>query len=106
MYSKEGVTQGDPLSMFMYAIGTLPLIRSLHDPGRWTQLWYADDASAGGTLSELRSWFDHRLYIPYPGLRTVHISKDFCKPSTLVLLTPFLCDVGTGWHLVKKGGLE
>ena len=58
LYSKEGVTQGDPLSMFMYAVGTLPLIRSLHDPGRWTQLWYADDASAGGTLSELRNWFD------------------------------------------------
>ena len=53
LYSKEGVIQGDPLSMFMYAIGTLPSIRSLHDPGRWTQLWYGDDASAGGTLSEL-----------------------------------------------------
>ena len=38
LYSKEDVTQGDPLSMFMYVIGTLPLIRSLRDPGRWTQL--------------------------------------------------------------------
>ena len=38
LYSKEGVTRGDPLSMFMYAIGTLPLIRSLNDPGQWTQL--------------------------------------------------------------------
>ena len=33
LYSKKGVTQGDPLSMFIYAIGTLPLIRSLNDPG-------------------------------------------------------------------------
>ena len=44
--------------MFMYAIGTLPLIHSLHDPGWWTQLWYADDASAGGTLAELHNWFN------------------------------------------------
>ena len=50
--------QGNPLSMFMYAIGTLPLIHSLRDPGRWTQLWYANDASAGGTLPELREWFN------------------------------------------------
>jgi len=58
LYNKEGVTQGDPLSMFMYAVGTLPLIRSLHNLGHWTQLWYADDASAGGTLLELRDWFN------------------------------------------------
>ena len=38
LYSKEGVTQGDALSMFMYVIGTLPLICSLRDPGQWTQL--------------------------------------------------------------------
>ena len=33
LYSKERVAQGDPLSIFMYAIGTLPLIHSLCDPG-------------------------------------------------------------------------
>ena len=57
LYSKEGVTQGDPLSMFMYAIGTLPLIRSLHNPSHWTQVWYADDASARGSLRDIRDWF-------------------------------------------------
>jgi len=42
----------------MYAIRTLPLICLLRDPGRWTQLWYVDDASASGTLSELHNWFN------------------------------------------------
>jgi len=58
LYSKEDVTQDDPLSMFMYVIGTLPLIHLLLDPGRWTQLWYADDASASETLLELCDWFN------------------------------------------------
>ena len=49
LFSREGITQGDPLSMFVYAIGTLPLIHSLEDTCRRTQLWYADDASAGGS---------------------------------------------------------
>ena len=62
----KGVTQGDPLSMFVYAIGTLLLIRSLSDPGQWTQLWYADDASAGGTLPELHNWFN-QLCLHGPG---------------------------------------
>ena len=55
LYNKEGATQGDPLSMFMYVIGTLPSMYSLHDPGRWTQLWHTGDASAGGTLPELHN---------------------------------------------------
>ena len=54
--SQEGTTQGDPLAMAMYAIGTLPLIRKLH--GDVTQVWYADDASAGGRTSDLRVWWD------------------------------------------------
>jgi len=58
LYSKEDVTQGDPLSMFMYVIGTLPLIHLLRDPGRWMQLWYANNASASGTLPKLRNWFN------------------------------------------------
>ena len=52
-----GVTQGDPLSMYVYAIGTLPLIQILRSPQSLTQLWYTDDASAGGLLRDLREWF-------------------------------------------------
>ena len=55
--STEGITQGDPLSMYVYGIGTIPVIQSLQSPQSWTQLWYADDASAGGSLSDLHKWF-------------------------------------------------
>ena len=63
LYSKEGVTKGDPLSVFMYAIGILPLIHSLKDPGRRTQQCYVDDASASGTLPELCNWFNQLIYV-------------------------------------------
>ena len=48
LYRKEGVTQGDPLSMFMYATGTMPLISSLNRLDKYVQVWCADDASACG----------------------------------------------------------
>ena len=35
LLSKEGVTQGDPLSVMMYAIAVLHLIRSLNDSQQW-----------------------------------------------------------------------
>lgn len=57
LYSREGVTQGDPLSMLMYALATMPLITSLQDPDL-TQCWYADDSSAQGTFNKLREWWD------------------------------------------------
>ena len=56
LFSQEGVTQGDPLSMAFYALSVLPLIRSLKDE-QWTQAWYADDANCGGYLQGLLIWF-------------------------------------------------
>ena len=59
LYSK-GDTQGDPLSMFMYAlsaVSSLLLISSLDHLYQLTQVWYADDASACGNLDSLREWF-------------------------------------------------
>jgi hypothetical protein len=56
--STEGVTQGDLLSMFAYSIGVLPLIRLLKDQfTRVKQPWYADNAGAGGKVSDIRSFF-------------------------------------------------
>ena len=57
LYSKEGVTQGDPLSMLVYALSTVPLIEKLESTGV-TQCWYADDSSAQGSLDSLKEWWD------------------------------------------------
>ena len=51
--SQEGTTQGDPLAMGMYALGTLSLIHELKP-----QVWFSDDATAGGKLTQLREWWD------------------------------------------------
>ena len=55
IFSREGTTQGDasPWQHMPY-IGTLPLILCLKSGSK--QIWYTDDSSAGGTLSNLRSW--------------------------------------------------
>ena len=59
LHSKEGVTQGEPIAMIMYAIGPLPLIHKLKSmyPNSH-QSWYADDSSAIDTLEDLHSLFD------------------------------------------------
>jgi len=54
-YSQEGTTQDDPLTMPMYALATLPLIGRL--PSDVSQVWYADDACAGGNVTQLRLWW-------------------------------------------------
>ena len=53
--SCEGTTQGDPLAMAMYTLGVMPLIRRLNHLAR--QLWFMDDASAGGHLTDLMAWW-------------------------------------------------
>ena len=55
--SQEGTTQGDPLAMAMYAIGTLPLIDKLENPVS-DQIWYADDSASSGSISDIKRWWD------------------------------------------------
>ena len=54
--SQEGTTQGDPLAMPRYALATIPLIDQL--PRDVTQIWYADDACAIGSLANIRAWWE------------------------------------------------
>ena len=37
IYSREGTTQGDPLTMLFYGVSHLPLIRKLKDPNNVLQ---------------------------------------------------------------------
>ena len=53
----EGTTQGDPLAMPMYALGTVPLIQ-LAAESNALQEWCADDANAAGKIRYLRAWWD------------------------------------------------
>ena len=58
LLSEEGTTQGDPLAMPMYALGKTPLISQLQASNNVTQVWYADDAAAAGSLQDLQ-WWNH-----------------------------------------------
>jgi hypothetical protein len=54
VYSKEGVTEGDPLSMFTYGVGILLLIRTLKQAfPELEQPWYADDAGVAGKFDNI-----------------------------------------------------
>ena len=59
IYSKEGVTQGDPLAMFLYGLGVLPIIRELNDEFDFStkQVWYADDSAVAGKFRNIAEFF-------------------------------------------------
>ena len=84
LFSKEGVTQGDPLSMLIYAIGTIPLISTLDHPRQGSHVWYADDASACSDLPALKEWFQKLLkvgpsygYYPEPSKSFIVVNANF-----------------------------
>ena len=54
LHRKQGVTQGDPLSMILYGIGILPLIRKIREEHPLvTKTWYANDAGARGSFGDI-----------------------------------------------------
>ena len=79
LLSCEGTTQGDLLTMAMFAVATVPLIKELRNI-HTKQIWYADDASSSGSLENVRRWWD-LLTALGPGYGY------FPNPSKTVLLT-------------------
>jgi hypothetical protein len=84
--SKEGVTQGDPLSMFAYGVSLLLLIQQLKDeiPDVF-QPWYADDAGGGGNFWNIRKYFEQLVelgpeygYFPEPS-KSILVVKEHNK---------------------------
>ena len=75
--------------MFIYTIGSPPLINSLEDICRWMQLWYADDASAG-----LLVWFkllcfcvpSFFSYCPQPAKCFVVVASSLLVPAKNILV--------------------
>jgi hypothetical protein len=54
LLSKEGVTQGDPISMVIYGIALVPLAESLRAAvPTVVQPWYADDAAMAGPAEDV-----------------------------------------------------
>ena len=59
LYSREGLTQGEPLAMVAYGIGTLPLTKNLiSEFPDITQPWYAENAGALGMFTRVESYFN------------------------------------------------
>jgi len=88
--------------MAMYSISVTPLIQALKDPCI-RQVWFADDATAGGTLTGLRDWWIKiqslgAAYGYYPNaLKTWLIAKpEFLATATKVFK-------GTGINVTADG---
>ena len=96
LLSQEGTTQGDPLAMPFYALATRPLIDSLSlDVPDLRQVWYADDATAGGKLADLKKWWDNLSKIGPSFGYFVNPKK---IPKIISYLPPLRC-LGTPWSI-------
>ena len=58
LHSREGTTQGDPLAMAFYALAPIPLIKTCKIEKLTGEVWFADDATGSGLLTDLRLWWD------------------------------------------------
>lgn len=99
---QEGTTQGDTLTVAMYAVAITPLIRRLEDQ-ETKQVWFADDATAGGYPTGLRKWWDLIVerqpaygYYPNPA-KTCLVVKEECAEMAKEVFQ------GTGISITEEG---
>jgi hypothetical protein len=103
LYSKEGVIQGDPLSMFAYGIGILQLIHVLKaDFPAVEQPWYTDDARAGWKFEDIRRFFVKLQeigpgyeYYPQP-TKSILVVPQHSLEAVCIAFTDFNFKVTTG----------
>ena len=62
IWSEEGNTQGDVAAMPFYAVATRPIVDDLIENCDTTMVWYADDSSCCGRLSEIADWWKRLCY--------------------------------------------
>ena len=84
--SQEGCTQGDPLSMPVYAVSTVPIIQKLD--GLVKQAWFADDGGACGSLKNLLLWWTSLAdvgpafgYHPNPAKTWLVVKEEFVEEA-------------------------
>lgn len=94
--SREGITQGDPASMFLYAITMTPLAEALRLAfPELFQAFYADDGAAAGKASDiarfmdcLNAWGPSRGYYPEPD-KCVLVSTNEAQARVVLARFPF-----------------
>lgn len=91
--SREGVTQGDPMSMICFGITTIPIIKEVDSRCSFRcmgkRVWYADDAGIGGKIGDIIEYYRSLVktgekygFTPQP-----HKSELICRNVHAVRLT-------------------